>query len=119
MNDKRYHTPFQNLHEESKKDVEFFKLQLRNFQIMIAVRAFSDLKTCRTLGDTINTLKELIKDCEKKQVALERMANREYKAYLAKLCRDIKNPYSEEEPAGVTDTEPEHAERKAPWLAKG
>ena len=109
--------PYQNLKAEGYKDIDFFKSQLRSFQIMIAVRAFSDLKLCITLDEMIGTLKSLIKDCEAKQKYYERMDALEYKTYITKLCRDIQNPSGEEEQAGVTDTEFAEPERKVTWTA--
>jgi len=112
-----YHLPYKNLASEGKKDIDFFKLQLRTFQIMIAVRAFSDLKMCQTLDETIETLKSLIKECEKKQVALERIEKREYKTYIFKLLRDGKDTDTTEESSRLTDTESEDTQRETPWSA--
>ena len=108
---------YQFLSMEAKKDSEFFKKQLRTFQIMLAVRAFSDLKMCETLDDTINALEQLIRDCKAKQLRLERMEKSEYKAYISELCGDIEDSDGKKEPTRASDTELTEPKHKITWLA--
>ena len=115
----RYHTPYKNLKIEGQKDLEFLNIQLKNFKRMLAVRAFTDLQTCKDINESIELLKGLIKECKTKQQYLEGMDSIEYKAYITKLRRDIENPYGEEESAEPTDTQPSSVKRQVAWTSQG
>jgi hypothetical protein len=114
-----YVRPYRNLVKEGLDDINFFKLQLKNFQNKLAVRAFCDIRECKTIDETIKLLKILVKACELHQKHLERMEQSEYKAYLHKLGICGKDTEGQEVRPGTTDQKPAVIKREITWIAKG
>lgn len=110
-----YIRPYKNLSDEGRKDILFFKDQLKHFQSKLAAYAFSDIQKCETIQETTVLLKILVKVCEIHQKHLERMEQSEYKAYLIELGVNCGNSQEPKEQAGTINRQPSIFKRKITW----